>query len=89
LPLGTALTTRLRLHLTHPLVVERNIGIDIGIQDQAIISHHFDTSALGFGNDVVRTLPLNGTITSTSTLREIRFSICAIWRSSLASADCT
>ncbi len=38
---------------------------------------------------LLRTVALNGTITSTSTPREIRFSICEIWRCSLASADCT
>ena len=38
---------------------------------------------------LLSTLELKGTITSASTPSAIRFSSCAIWRASLALADCT
>ncbi|GBH10089.1 hypothetical protein KPSA1_03499 [Pseudomonas syringae pv. actinidiae] len=57
------------------------------------IRRSYDTTLipafLASATALVSTVALNGTMTITSTPREIRFSICEICFCSLASADCT
>ena len=50
--LGRRLQHAAGLHLADFFVIEGNIGVDVGIEDQAIIGHHLDPGLLGFGHRV-------------------------------------
>ena len=46
----------LRLHFADLLVVERDIGIDIGIENQTVIRHDLDARLLRFGDHIAERL---------------------------------
>ncbi|MOA02347.1 hypothetical protein D3C78_1217950 [compost metagenome] len=50
--LGRGLQHAAGLHLADLFVIEGNVGVDIGVEDQSVVGHNLDPGLLGFGDGV-------------------------------------